>query len=491
MKQFFISLLLIINGLCSFAQLYTAHNLYPENMFIYNPAYAGSAGRFVGFVDYKHHLTAITDAPKTGLFGIQMPVGGAMGVGAVLKTERIGLIETNVLRFDYAYRTRLMKNQSIAFGLNGGIMTRNLNVDKLIVLDDTDPTLAPDYFKKSVFFFGGGIDYRAKNLDISASLPVIYRSGNNLYFSSQLYSAYGIVLGNDWYVKPAFTAIFSQAKPEGWHAHFSFGYGQFFWMRATYKASRSVVGAVGLAFGKMGIAYAYETNNKALAYIGGATHEISLSYGMFDTQKISPEPIDTIIVPVENEYVHRMRRMIEDNTYDLFVKAGNFAGYNQIFTLTDSMYRSKPPVKEEPIKDTEIVVVKNKPDTTVVHKTEPPIISEKTGVEILDKGLKFSENSAMLDAQGRAYLDKVAEFLISKPDFKIHIYGHSCDIGSDAVNKKISTERAETVRYYLTSKGVPESQITTQGISDIQPIVPNTNEKNRKKNRRVTFVIVK
>jgi outer membrane protein OmpA-like peptidoglycan-associated protein len=110
---------------------------------------------------------------------------------------------------------------------------------------------------------------------------------------------------------------------------------------------------------------------------------------------------------------------------------------------------------------------------------------------LLNKGLSFTEGSAMLNADGRAYLDNVAIFLKEHPEMKILIYGHSCDLGSKQTNLRISKQRAETVRYYLTINGVPQNQIQSEGIADMQPLVPNTSEKNRIKNRRASFVIIK
>ncbi len=497
-NKILISIIGLFLGYFASAQIYTVHNLYPENMFLYNPAFAGSANRFAGFVDYKHHLAAISEAPRTGIAGIHTPIFGNMGLGVLIKTERVGLLETNMLRADYAFRTKLSDSQTFALGFNGGLMQRNLNSEGVVVLDDTDPTILGDYFKKNIVFFGGGLDYNLKNFNFSASMPVIYRSGVNLFIRTQVYSAYNFQFGQ-WNLKPAVSALLAEKNFEAYHAHLTLGFEQKFWLRASYKSNKSLVGSVGMALGKMGIAYAYETNNNALAYIGGATHEISLSYGLFDVKKPKPEPIDTVLVPETQEYVHKLKRMIENETYDQFVKAGNFAFYNEIVSLTDSMFRGTPPLVDKDKNKHNILNENLINNNTVTNATAPGTNSEsnvpksntKTGIELLDKGLSFTEGSAMLNADGRAYLDNVAILLKEHPEMKILIYGHSCDLGSKQTNLRISKQRAETVRYYLTINGVPQNQIQSEGIADMQQLVPNTSEKNRLKNRRVSFVIIK
>jgi hypothetical protein len=62
--------------------------------------------------------------------------------------------------------------------------------------------------------------------------------------------------------------------------------------------------------------------------------------------------------------------------------------------------------------------------------------------------------------------------------------------GDPAHNKKLSQARAENIRQYLLRvTGHPPDQIVAVGYGSERPLVPNTTEENRARNRRVEFVI--
>ncbi|MDR2243794.1 MAG: OmpA family protein, partial [Burkholderiales bacterium] len=61
------------------------------------------------------------------------------------------------------------------------------------------------------------------------------------------------------------------------------------------------------------------------------------------------------------------------------------------------------------------------------------------------------------------------------------ITGHADRIGSDAYNQGLSERRAETVRAYLVSKGVPTDRIESLGMGKTQPV---THTKCRQTNRQ-------
>jgi len=78
------------------------------------------------------------------------------------------------------------------------------------------------------------------------------------------------------------------------------------------------------------------------------------------------------------------------------------------------------------------------------------------------------------------------------PELKIEIGGHTDSRGSAANNLKLSQARAESVRSYITGKypKLDPTQYTVKGYGKTKPIVPNTNELNWAKNRRVEFVVL-
>lgn len=88
-------------------------------------------------------------------------------------------------------------------------------------------------------------------------------------------------------------------------------------------------------------------------------------------------------------------------------------------------------------------------------------------------------------------LDDVAKYLKEHPDYKLSIVGHTCDLGPDATNKRIGLARANTVKQEFIKRGIPASRLLTSTKASSQPLVPNTSDQNRSRNRRVELEYVK
>lgn len=88
-------------------------------------------------------------------------------------------------------------------------------------------------------------------------------------------------------------------------------------------------------------------------------------------------------------------------------------------------------------------------------------------------------------------LDAVATYLLAHP-CSIVLAGHTArDLGMDAVQGEIALKRAQAVKEYLVSKGVPEGSIKTKSYGSEHPIASNETEEGRTMNRRVEIYFVK
>jgi outer membrane protein OmpA-like peptidoglycan-associated protein len=75
--------------------------------------------------------------------------------------------------------------------------------------------------------------------------------------------------------------------------------------------------------------------------------------------------------------------------------------------------------------------------------------------------------------------------------FMVLVEGHTDDRGSDDYNLKLSMKRVERIKQLMVEMGVSEDFISVVGQGERKPIVPNTSEENRLKNRRIEFKIFK
>jgi outer membrane protein OmpA-like peptidoglycan-associated protein len=90
----------------------------------------------------------------------------------------------------------------------------------------------------------------------------------------------------------------------------------------------------------------------------------------------------------------------------------------------------------------------------------------------------------------REKLDIAAGLMQDYPDLRIRITGHTCDKGTHEANVRFGMQRAESARNYLIAKGINKSRMEVRSQAELEPVVPNDSEANRRKNRRVQLEIL-
>lgn len=123
---------------------------------------------------------------------------------------------------------------------------------------------------------------------------------------------------------------------------------------------------------------------------------------------------------------------------------------------------------------------------TTINKSVDPVASR-----IRFKSIEFEENSAELRPDMYADLDKIVDFLLDYPEFKLKISGHTDSSGSERFNKPLSQERADAIRdYIILLHPINPKRVEAKGYGTTQPIVQKENtEDDRRLNRRVEFEI--
>ncbi len=105
------------------------------------------------------------------------------------------------------------------------------------------------------------------------------------------------------------------------------------------------------------------------------------------------------------------------------------------------------------------------------------------------KSIEFDNESAELKPTMYGDLDKLAQFLLDNPDFKLRISGHTDSRGTPEYNLDLSRRRAQAIMDYIVYFGnVPRARIEAEGYGSTQPIVPvERTDLDRQLNRRVEF----
>jgi hypothetical protein len=106
--------------------------------------------------------------------------------------------------------------------------------------------------------------------------------------------------------------------------------------------------------------------------------------------------------------------------------------------------------------------------------------------------LEFENGRADILPEMQVDLDKVVNFLVDHPTFKLKISGHTDSDGNPESNLKLSQRRADAIKLYIIEKGqIDASRIEAVGYGDQKPIVHEDTPEAKKINRRVEFEIQK
>lgn len=126
------------------------------------------------------------------------------------------------------------------------------------------------------------------------------------------------------------------------------------------------------------------------------------------------------------------------------------------------------------------------------------------GIEIYqdERGLIISFKEKLFFDIGKADLRPVAIDVLSKvgdtlrqDEHRIRVEGHTCDLPIRTSvypsNWELSTARATNVaRFLIEQETIPAERMSVAGYAQYRPIVENTNETNRARNRRIDIVLL-
>ncbi len=118
------------------------------------------------------------------------------------------------------------------------------------------------------------------------------------------------------------------------------------------------------------------------------------------------------------------------------------------------------------------------------------VVVTERGLKMRISNVTFNTGSAKIRKRGRRILNRVHSILERYGKFNVVIEGHTDNRGKRAYNQKLSLARALSVKKYLVGRGVPRERLTCVGFGETMPFYPNTSVENRRRNRRVEFLLV-
>lgn len=125
-------------------------------------------------------------------------------------------------------------------------------------------------------------------------------------------------------------------------------------------------------------------------------------------------------------------------------------------------------------------------DGLTVQTSEQISLDQTLGNRIIE----FDSGSANLRDGSKLILREIAASMGKLGGKRVEIVGHTDNEGNPNNNLILSRARADAVKAYLHSLGVPLSQMTTTGMGASQPVASNEDAEGRRRNRRIEFRII-
>jgi len=101
----------------------------------------------------------------------------------------------------------------------------------------------------------------------------------------------------------------------------------------------------------------------------------------------------------------------------------------------------------------------------------------------------FETNKYALSQDAQLKLAKLSGIIQAHPGLNLAIEGYTDTTGTSDYNLKLSQQRADAVRDFLVTQGLPADTITSKGLGQADPVADNSTAAGRKLNRRVEIIV--
>lgn len=128
-------------------------------------------------------------------------------------------------------------------------------------------------------------------------------------------------------------------------------------------------------------------------------------------------------------------------------------------------------------------------EKSLMAKKHPGIEGEVFESKLL-KDIHFDFDKYDIRSGDTEILKENAELLMKFTNVKIQIEGHCDERGTAEYNLALGERRANSVKKYLISLGIPPDRISTISYGEERPLDPGHNEEAWAKNRRAHFIIL-
>jgi len=101
----------------------------------------------------------------------------------------------------------------------------------------------------------------------------------------------------------------------------------------------------------------------------------------------------------------------------------------------------------------------------------------------------FDFDKADIKPESKPQLEEIARLLQASPNLRLHVVGHTDNVGQLPYNMDLSRRRSQSVVQALVqANGIAAVRLTGHGVGPLAPVAPNTDEAGGARNRRTELV---
>ena len=457
--------ILVVSFLCiasnAIGQQTRLSNLYTQNKYSFNPAYAGFGGCTEVYFSHMNQWTKLEGAPLTNYLSANTRIGKSLGLGANVLLDQIGMYQNMSASGSVAYGFNFAKFHTIRLGLSAGYFQTRLDPTGAIAFDNADVIVNGGIQSSSALSTDAGILYKFKRFQISFASQQLFETRSNFNYS-QLdgyglkrhftgFTSYEFLLNKRLSLTPS---ILYKSISNNHQLDFNadLNYNDFISGGLGYRMDVGLIGRIGVNIRKLFfIGYAYVVPMQNIASYSGGSHEIALGL-KFCKKKKEEFPNDhlTDVEPISRS----------------------------VDTVT---------IVEHTV-DTLIV---ERVDTVFIERPTASDVEVKEALVMASEHLEFENDKSIILKKSYGDLEALTNLLLIREELNISLSGHTDNNGTEAYNMRLSENRVKAVKKFLMANGVDGNRIKTSHFGESKPISDNKTEEGRSKNRRVEMEVGK
>jgi len=290
---------IMFSGKLMLSQYDAMFTQYMFNEVFINPAYAGSKEAMSATMLHRQQWVSFPGRPVTTSFSLHGPLqDNKMGVGLSILNEKIGVLNRNLIYGSYAYRVKVDKDKTLAFGFMGGLENQSHRFGEVKVSNDINAPADPQFLQNTPNAiapnFGAGVYYNTQKFYAGLSIPRMI--DNTIHFNSTgavikttrvaaskftYYITAGYLFDINDDLKLRANAMVKTVKnaPMQVDVGGNFLINEMIWAGLSYRSNSAICALLGVQVNKQFLAcYSYDYGTNKLQRYSAGTHEIVLNY---------------------------------------------------------------------------------------------------------------------------------------------------------------------------------------------------------------------